>query len=260
MNPSGLVVTGVVVLLGAALSPGQEMSISEGRRLLEDVRDEVFSFDDPGFYWFCQYCRTAEGKAGLVDDGKSDAVPWKLLMERPGDYRGQAIVIEGVLRSRYSYDVPNREGVGRLHQLELADAVSRALAAVVLTDDPGELPMRSRVRVKAYFIKVRSFQTSEGEAGAGPLFVGAEVGRAALAAPVPDPGGPDRRSRNYIFAGVVVMALIWFLLRRGLSRPRTRFSAGPGAQEAPTEADFDWIHRSADRPHEKDDAGGSGCD
>lgn len=245
----------VVLVLGGQPDSGQAMDIAHGRKLLEGVRDEVFSFDDPAFYWFCRFCRSVAGAAMLIDDGTEPAASWKLVMERPGDYRGQPMVLEGVLRSQYAYDLPNREGVGRLHQLELAETGSKALAAVVVTEDPGEIPVRSLVRVKGFFIKVRSFRTSQGEGGAGPLLVGASVSKSTSAGPVQEDRQLDRRRQNILFASVSIMALAWFLLRRGLADRQGAFGQGKRTVESPSEADFDWI-KSNSAPTDEDSGPG----
>lgn len=220
----------------------ETMDRAHGQRLLEAVRDGVFSFDDPAFYWFCRYSQTEEGGRLLADADCAAPQPWKLILERPGDYRGAAVVIEGVVQSKYQYDVPNREGIGRLAQLELSDPASRSLCALVLTQDPGAVPVRSRVCVKGFFIKVRGYRTTQGEEGAGPLLVARALTSVQPPATGASPRSSEAEALNWLIGGVAAMALIWYVLRRGFGRAiRAAPMAKSGSRSPPTDADFDWI-------------------
>lgn len=211
---------------------------AEGRRLLEDVKDGVFSFDDPAFYWFCRYVDSHEIEAKANDA----PVAWTTLAERPSDFRGQLVTIEGVVQSLAAHDVTNRPDVPRLYQLQLSNRASSQLCTLVVTKDPGEVPMRSLVRARGYFIKIRGFRTKGGDEGAGPLVVAASL------AEVRAPAGPtltlhEYRLPTWLVGGVAAMALIWFVLRRRLS------PIGRGGGKAlvrsnkttQTDRDFDWL-------------------
>ncbi len=234
--------------------------LTEGLRLLEDVRDGTFSFDDPAFYWFCRYTLA---KSDSLDAALNESpLPWKFLLERPDDYRGRVIFVEGLLQSRQGYEVTNRPGVGTLHQCELADPTTRAICTVVAVNDPGEMPFRSRVRAVGYFIKVRAFKTTTGELSAGPLIVAGTItlaqapshGHPAPASGRVSPGtgygsrasgnpsdsaqdqslddhplldgSPTRRYSWPIWA-TVVLALAWLALRRR-ARPTSPRCTLPG--------------------------------
>ena len=212
---------------------------AEGRRLLEDVRDGVFSFDDPAFYWFCRYVDSHEIEAA-ADEAP---VAWSTLAERPSDYRGQLVTIEGVVQSLAAHDVTNRPNVPRLYQLQLSSRDSAQLCTLVATEDPGDVPMRSLVRARGYFIKIRGFRTKGGDEGSGPLIVAASL--AEVRAPASPPStSSERRISSWLIGGVAVMALIWFVMRRRLS------GTGRGSGEAPartgritqTDRDFDWLN------------------
>jgi len=156
--PPLVAVCAVVVLaaLSCAVARGQQPSqpdaddLADGLRLLEDVRDNVFSFDDPAFYWFCQYVRRQPATTNTAAD--EPPLPWRFLFERPSDYRGRVILVQGILQSRQTYELTNRPGVETLHQCELSDPTTRAICTVVSIDDPGEIPIRSLVRASGYFI------------------------------------------------------------------------------------------------------------
>lgn len=218
--------------------------LSHGKRLLEGVRDNVFSFDDPAFYWFRNYVRNDDVAARYeVSDGE-EAIPWRFLLERPGDYRGELVVIEGRLLAKYEYDVPNRPGEGPWFQCELGERGTRAICTAIVIENPDAIPMRGHVRAKGFFLKVRAFKTNSGEDGAGPLI----VARSLELLNRPSTGAIDAAFESgdgliWLAAGIAVLAAFWFILRRGL-----RLSPGPETGRLPgthirpeSEDDFDWL-------------------
>jgi hypothetical protein len=255
-------VVAVSGVAGALAQPTQRADESEqdglahGRRLLEGVRDNVFSFDDPAFYWFCAYVKRLPG--GELRAGPEEpAVPWKFLMERPGDYRGQAVVVEGFVQARWAWEVENRGDIGRLYQLELSEAGTRALCAVVLTEDPGEIPIRTRIRTKGYFIKVRAFQSADGQTGGGPLILARSV---EVVRPVVHrvPGTSTGNTGAWLIGGTAGLAVIWLVLRARL-RKEGRGGSGRGrlhggGRSARDDGDFEWLLQD----HGDDDRGGAG--
>jgi len=239
--------------LTASSNADDTADLAEGLRLLQDVRDNVFSFDDPAFYWFCQYVRRRPETANTAAD--ESPLPWRFLFERPTDYRGRLILVEGILQSRQTYEVTNRPGVGTLHQCELSDPTTRAICTVVSTDDPGEIPIRSLVRASGYFIKVRAYKTTTGEPGAGPLL----VAKTLVPFQGPPPGdlgsrpltGPlSSRKFSWIVWATAALAVVWLVLRRrcrpASSRDTALTNPSVGRQTSDSKADFDWLPPSDD--------------
>ncbi|MBN2559428.1 MAG: hypothetical protein JXQ75_00670 [Phycisphaerae bacterium] len=220
--------------------------LAHGRRLLEDVHDNVFSFDDPAFYWFCHYVKDHADPAVFSIDDLQTAVPWKFLAERPSDYRGRLVVIEGVLLSRPVFEVSGfgRRGIGKLHQCELSEVGTRALCAVICVEDPGDVAIRSRVRAKGYFIKVRRYQTNAGEIGAGPLIVARrlELVRPPASSLVGLRTG-WQRGRMCIAIATALLAIVWLVLRRGIrgAAPARAKRPSRGEDAVPSEDDFNWL-------------------
>jgi hypothetical protein len=232
--------------------------LAAGRRLLEDVRDNVFSFDDEAFYWFCRYLKEHPDPAAWDIAPAESAVPWRFLLERPSDYRGELLVISGVLQARIGFEVagPGRQGLGRLYQCELSEIGTRALCAVIVLEDPADLPIRSRVRAKGFFLKVRSYRTTRGDDGAGPLLV---ARRLELVQP-PTSGlgratSASRRGTTWMIVGTAMLVVVWLLLRRSTRRPPhgTTRPGPPRAPAPPSDADFDWLlDRSAEQRTDDD--------
>ncbi len=238
-------------------------SLEHGLRLLSNVRDNVLSFDDPGFYWFCRYVTTPEGSRALKGaTGSSSAsestnnpahvdgiTPLKFLLERPNDYRGRPATIEGTLVAKWSWSVANRDVPSPLHQCEIAVAGTRALAAVVTTESVDHIPIRSSIRATGYFIKVRAFQTTGGESGFGPLLVARSLTPVTelLSGSASPTTGSSKNSQYLILTLTAIAAFVWLALRRGARttahgvRPATPTSSTP-----PGDDDFDWMTRKSD--------------
>ena len=247
----------------APTTAAAEMPIEHGMRLLANVRDNVLSFDDPGFYWFCRFVTTPAGKLALEGaTGSSSAsestshvspagtlTPIKFLLERPSDYRGKPVLIEGTVVAKTSWTVDNRDVPNPLHQCEIAVAGTRALAAVVTPEPLDAIPIRSRVRVKGYFIKVRAFQTTSGEPGAGPLLVARRVSPIATAdalAISPDSGASAKSTQMWILTGTLIAAVVWLTIRRRqrIAIPASTRGASTDKRTAPASSsddDFDWM-------------------
>jgi hypothetical protein len=239
-----IILGSAATLLSTAMVLAQEPTddMAHAAKLLEAVRDNVFSFDDPAFYWFCRHVSSGKADASLADDGSDVALSWKMLMERPGDYRGKPVVIEGILQTRHAFDVSNREGLGRLYQCELSEVGTRALCAVICTRDPADVPIRSRVRAKGFFIKNRAYQTTTGENGAGPLIVARQLHVVTSADSGLPTGGPLTSVDRWMIPAVVALALAWLVLRRVARKTKAKPSFFPTPRRIrESEDDFAWL-------------------
>jgi hypothetical protein len=233
---------------------------SDARRLLEDVRDNVTSFDEPAFYWLCRFVRSATASRDLSIAAGETPVQWSLLLDSPARFRGRAVLVEGVLRSSTVYDVANRADVGRLLQCELSDSRTQALCTVVCPGGEAELPRGTLVRAKGYFLKVRSFRARSGAMSAGPLVI---AGRLEPITPSSaDSGGSARGDHpgwSWMMGGLALFTFAWLILRRWVARgtgpapaasrshPRGPSAGGQGqAVRSTAESDFDWLLRAND--------------
>lgn len=216
---------------------------AEGRHLLADVEDNVFSFDDPAFYWYCQFlsdpARSADAGLGSIPA----ATAWRPLLERPSDYRGEWIAVAGILQRKTAFRLPNRHGGMYLYQSELSTPDSRGFCTIITTDDPQGVPLRSRVRVAGFFLKVRAYTDAAGNPGRGPLIVArALLVDAAPAGPIGPGAGSASRYTSWWVMATGVLAVVWWILRR-----RTGGSGGvagkriAASDRAAAEADFDWL-------------------
>lgn len=222
--------------------------ISDGLRLMEGLRDGVFSFDDPAFYWFCRHVQRQPNKPNTSEADQQAPLSWRFLMERPSDYRGKWVSVEGVLQSRVGFKVTGygREDIGTLYQCELTERDTRSFCTVVAIDDPLTIPLHSRVQACGYFMKIRGYQTNDGVEGRGPLLV---VRQLELVHPpaigLPEGGFLRNQETTWIVIGVGLLAVVWLGLRRAIR------SQGPGSppwtgekNESPSADDFDWLTKA----------------
>ncbi|MCG8406048.1 MAG: hypothetical protein MI923_12700 [Phycisphaerales bacterium] len=220
--------------------------LKHGRKLLEDVRDHVFSFDHPAFYWFRDYVKQ-DSEAKYVVRNDDPDLPWNFLLERPSDYRGELVTIGGKLLKRHPpYKLSASRGSGIWYQYELGQAGTRAICTVIATEEIEKIPIRSRVRTKGYFIIVRAFKTDSGEEGTGPLLVARHL------EPVGGLVGDDGDSDNvfvWLMAGTALLAVLWFVLRRNLRSFQSEpWSSSNGkAQRGESDEDFDWLTQGEER-------------
>ena len=242
------------------ITPAED-SIEHGLTLLSGVRDNVLSFDDPGFYWFCRYVTRPDGISALKPIDIDAPLPWKYLFERPGDYRGKPVVIEGLLVARSTWSVDNRDVPRPLHQCEIATRGTSAVATVVTPDALDDIPLYSTVRVKGFFIKVRAFRTTSGETGAGPLLVARKPQVLAAGSnptgsgispggsnslPKGPVGGPRDTATHWLLGGTAAAALLWLVLRRQARRtqrpnPLPILDRQPSVSTNDPPDDFDWM-------------------
>lgn len=224
-------------------SPEARAEMARIQTLLGGIRDNVFSFDDPAFYHLCAYVAAFDDPRLVTPIGDGELVEWRLLLERPSDYRGKLVAVEGVLQQRFAFNVHDRPGVATLYEADLSRPGSQSFCTVVTTDNILDVPHRARVRVRGYFVKVRAYQTTGKDTGAGPLLVARNL-QVVSEAP---PGGGRlidwSDHRNTILGATLVLAIAWIYLRRkaravvaktGRHRP-TRPEAPP------SDRDYDWL-------------------
>lgn len=234
----------LLCVVGAVSAAPPADALAEAARLLADVKDHVFSFDDEAFYWFCKYVRGDGMPDAHPADENETPMPWQFLLERPSDYRGELVLVEGTLLRKTSFEMPNRPGVGTLYQCELTARGTGAVCTVILTDEPQGVPIHARVRGRAYFIKVRSFRTRQGGDGVGPLLVGRSLVR--MGGGGSENVGPGLTIEDvgvWLAGATAVLAVAWFVLRRRLrAEPSvTEQSPSHAGIFKESDADYDWL-------------------
>jgi hypothetical protein len=136
--------------------------------------------------------------------------------------------------------------------MELSQIAGPLLCSLVLTEDPGDVPLRSVVKVQGYFIKIRGYCARDGAEGSSALLVASRLSE--LRTPAARVANPlEDRLTSWLVGGIVAMAMIWFFMRRRL-RSVEPHAGGPGASvrgQSPSDRDFDWLVKS-DQPRNSD--------
>lgn len=217
--------------------------------LFDQVVDGTFSFDDEAFYWLCAHVRSSAARQELLAAASELPTPIRQLMERPADFRGRPVVVEGVLRSREEYEIRARPELGRLTQLELSVLGSRAIITIVCIERLAGMPIGLPVRATGYFLKSRMFRTADGQSGAGVVVV--TNGMVSVASTtdriVERSSGIFMASERWVVLAVAVLLVAWLWLRRRVRlSPRLRLAARDARTTSDTvganDRDFEWMH------------------
>lgn len=217
---------------GAAAGVSSELPAAV-QTALAAARDYAFAFDFPGYYALLDYVRTArhapgQGRPPLVIDD------WTALAERPGELRGLAVTIEGVVGRNKSYRHVQRPALGPVWQLELTGTRPQPIACtVVCTENCDDVPLGAEIRITAYFVMMRQYYPRLGAAPqAAALLVAAGPTAVATRAPRPAdalPGGWG----GLLAALAAGLALAGLLLRRAARATRVAPPAPTAANPAP---------------------------
>jgi len=250
-------------LLAAALStlgasaqssrPAEELP-EEVRAVLSGVEDFSFSFSQPGFHAVLEYVKSMTGSPGqareavLIDD-------WTTLLERPADFRGLPVTIEGIVgrNKAWRFEQEQHRHLGAVWQLELWRADQPIAATLILTDDAGDIPIGATIRVTGYFVLMRQYHSGTRQTRQAALLVGHGPTLVSQTA-------ARTRSASSSLVGIVVAAtlallVIWILLRRSAARTRRTTAAPRASGPAPVSLADDlaaWAEEEPQPPPEED--------
>lgn len=237
-----------------------ESDTTAARGMFDQVVDGTFSFDDEAFYWLCEHVRSSAARQELLAAVSESPTPIRQLMERPADFRGRPVVVEGVLRSREEYEIRARPELGRLTQLELSVPDSRAIVTIVCMERAASLSIGLPVRATGYFLKSRMFRTTDGQSGVGVVVVtSGMVGPAPPTDRTPErSGGVWAAGERWLVAGIAALVVAWIGLRRRSRQSPRRVQVGRNDRTAraavdANDRDFEWMHT----PSTDQDAGSS---
>ncbi len=200
------------------------------RAALAQTRDFAFDFHQPGFYAVLEFVKNDPRSPGFAEQ-PINVADWRDLLERPSDFRGHPITIEGVVGSnRDPYALINRPQLGQLWQIQLQRDGQPLTCTLVFTQNSADIPLGAALTVTGYFIMIRQYHDRFGQARPAALFVA--PGPTAITY-----GAPPMANRNQFdwrwMAGAVVVGLLitGFLMRRA-SRWSRRDPHVPRARHA----------------------------
>lgn len=210
-----------------ATSPVSELPAAL-RQALDSVQDFAFNFDIPAFYGLVEFVKAAGQAPGFVEApiGVSD---WKAFLERPSDFRGRPVTIEGIVGRNKDPFTTKYPQLGPLSQLELRRDDQPLSVTLILTDDARDIPIGATIAVTGYFLMLRQYYGPGQKAFPAALIVARGPSQVLL----DTPASSAPLNWTTIGWGIAVAVLIaWIVLKRVLAVPRERLPLRP-RQPAP---------------------------
>ena len=182
---------------------------------LAAAEDFAQNFDFPGFYALLHAVSRAELSPGW--SGAAHELPdWRVLLERPSDFRGAALTVRGVVgrNSQWTLTTPPHDRLGVLTQLELYRDDQPLACTVVLTEDARDVPLGAAIRVTGYFVMIRQYYSSSNELRPAAVLVG--HGPTEIERPAPARGAAPMAALAASVGGGLLLAsvLLWLARRR----------------------------------------------
>jgi hypothetical protein len=196
-----------------AASPSGELP-AEVLASLQGVEDFAFNFDHPAVYGLLEYLQNTPLSPGHVRQ-PVEIEDWRVLLERPSDFRGEPVVVEGLVGHNRPWEYVGAEhpGLGAVWQLEIERRDQPIACTVLLTHDAGDIPLRATIRVTGYFVMIRQYYSETKRVRQAALLAAQAPTLVAQAAP----RTATEPARGWMWLIVVLTAgllVTWILLRR----------------------------------------------
>lgn len=223
----------------------------QARAALAQIEDFAFNFDQPGFYAVVEFVKRSPHSPGFAQL-PIEVRDWRDLLERPGEFRGRPVSIEGLVgRNKDPYTLPSRRDLGQLWQLELYRPDQPLTCTLILTESAADIPLNATIAVTGYFVMIRQYYGPSKRVQQAALLVAAgptSVSRRALR-----PQSASQADWWWMVAMIVVGLVITVaLLRRSGSAGQRDRRALRASQPAPTSLADDlaaWADQ--DRPDDQ---------
>lgn len=172
--------------------------------LLADVVDGQPNFDHPAYYALVRFVRANQTPPEAVA-AETPLDAWSDLADRPSEFRGTAITIQGVVgrNKSHRYQGANAD-LGQVWQLELRAPNQPMSMTVICTGDVSDVPINGEIVVSGYFLMLRQFQTASGKTRYGGLMVA--QGPTQVATGVPQ--APQREAQPALWFGAIGIGLL----------------------------------------------------
>ena len=179
--------------------------------LLNDVEDFSYDFDLPAYYALFEFVQHSPQPPGFARK-PIVVTDWRELIERPADFRGLPITVEGVVgRNKDPYTHNHHPELGKVWQVELRRHDQSTTCTVIFTSDVSDLPLGATIRVTGYFVKINRYPTKSGTPGLAALLVAPGPTEVSRPAPAHERGLDWRWMTAAIVVALIVTAI---LLRR----------------------------------------------
>lgn len=181
-------------------------------RELTAVQDFTYDFDQPAYYHLLAFVQNNPQAPGFGTE-PARVNDWRVLVERPADYRGLAVTVEGVVgRNKDPYAHPRHPELRPVSQVELSRADQAVTCTIIFTQNVADIPVGSTIRATGYFVKINSFPRQSGEPGLSALIVASGPSQISRAVARGDQQGPDWRWMMLAILGGLVITVV--MLRR----------------------------------------------
>ncbi len=234
------------------------------RDALVAIQDFSFSYAQPGFYALLEYMRAdpdfdpAAGRGGAAGMPLTD---WRILLERPADFRGRPVCIEGVVRrsTAWRHQQPQYAALGTLWELQLSRRDQPLVCKLLLTEPAVDVPLGATLRVTGIFTTIQHYYSETHQLRQAAVLVARGPSQIAVAAKPPSSElGDWSRAGGLLAAGIAGLTLVWLLLRRSTARPLD--GSAPHATQTPgisladqlqTWAETEQVGREVVEKHER---------
>ena len=204
---------------------------------LSEIEDFSLRIDFPGYYDLLEFVRHSEFDPGDHQQA-TEITDWQTLLDRPSEFRGEPITIEGVVGRHRSYqyrDAQRRKRFGTVWELDLHHPQRGypITATIFLTANADEIGIDSTIRVTGYFVMVQQYPRSGKPLGQKIVLIAKGPSMVARAAP---PTPPARRERRWIWGAAAVaaaMLVVWIIVRGSAKGERSDLQALTATHRAP---------------------------
>jgi len=194
------------------------------QRSLDTIEDMSFSYAHPGFFALLGYVKTAPQPPGHAG-GAVEVEDWRALLERSADFRGAAVLIEGVVGRQRAWELTRAEQreLGPVWELSLQRPDQPIVCKLLLTENADDVPLGATVRATGYFVMIQQYYSETNRLRQAAVLVAAGPTRVSAAAPPHASGRLPVRWIGALVAAIVGLLIAWLLLRH---------AAGPHAAGA----------------------------
>lgn len=210
---------------------------------LATTQDLTFNFDQPGFYAVVEALRADPRPPGHAQVPLA-ITDWRDLLERPSDFRGRVVTIEGQLgRNKPPFQVVSRPQLGWLSQLELYREDQPLACTVICTNSVGDLPLGATLSVTGYFVLLRQYHGPRAQPLQAALLVTTVP---TVIVPPPDPRAGVLDWRWLLGSAVLGLLVAIIILRRYAYTPRRSAIATADSSTDTVVADLNRLARPSE--------------
>ncbi|NLG44153.1 MAG: hypothetical protein GX547_12965 [Phycisphaerae bacterium] len=189
---------------------------------LAAIQDFTYDFDHPAYYHLLAFVQNSLQAPGfntppiVVDD-------WRVLIERPADYRGLPVTVEGVVgRNKDPYVHPRHPELRPVSQVELSRPDQAVSCTLIFTQDVADIPIGATLQATGYFVKINRFPRQSGEPGLSALIVASGPSQVSRTAGRTSQTGPDWRWMVLAVLAGLIITVIMLRRARGFRRHNLR--------------------------------------